>query len=300
MWILLIPWLTIIAFVELLVCLLRRKWVYATVIFVFLLVLNISFSVYPVNYQSGDKKGTIAIMTFNIDGSRQDSISIKRIAKVILKENADVVFLAEDFQNIVRELQTEISEVYPYTTNRFRGSAHYVYSKSPIGISERLGSDMTSYLFHCTVAFNQDSLQLYGCHLASNNYSEQNAYVHPDSVKAITRVFQYFENVSRASKKRSQEVNLLLSVLNPKEKNVILGDFNDISGSTPLNMIEDAGYYDAWWKGGIGYGPTIHHPLPYRIDHIFYNDRLKLKSIRKVDSEGLSDHDALVAEFSIN
>ncbi len=50
-------------------------------------------------------------------------------------------------------------------------------------------------------------------------------------------------------------------------------------------------------KGGNGYGATFHHPLPYRIDHIFYNEGLKLKSIRKVDSQGLSDHDALVAEF---
>lgn len=50
-------------------------------------------------------------------------------------------------------------------------------------------------------------------------------------------------------------------------------------------------------KGGLGYGATIHYPLPYRIDHIMYNDRLRLKSIRKIDAKGLSDHDALVAEF---
>ena len=28
-----------------------------------------------------------------------------------------------------------------------------------------------------------------------------------------------------------------------------------------------------------------------------YNDRLRLKSIKKIDAKGLSDHDALVAEF---
>ena len=41
----------------------------------------------------------------------------------------------------------------------------------------------------------------------------------------------------------------------------------------------------------------LHYPLPYRIDHIMYNDRLRLKSIKKIDAEGLSDHDVLVAEF---
>lgn len=78
---------------------------------------------------------------------------------------------------------------------------------------------------------------------------------------------------------------------------LIYAGFNGISGSAPLNKVDRVGFKDVWWKGGNGYGATIYHPLPYRIDHIFYNDGLKLKSIRKVDSQGLSNHGALVAEF---
>lgn len=78
---------------------------------------------------------------------------------------------------------------------------------------------------------------------------------------------------------------------------IIMGDFNDVSGSKPLNILEDAGFKDAWWDGGFGYGATIHHPLPFRIDHIMYNDGVELVEIKKVDSNGLSDHDALVATF---
>ena len=80
---------------------------------------------------------------------------------------------------------------------------------------------------------------------------------------------------------------------------IIMGDLNDLSGSPALRAFNTAGFQDAWWKGGMGYGATIQYLLPYRIDHIMYNDKLTLKSIRKIDAKGSSDHDALVAEFMI-
>lgn len=51
--------------------------------------------------------------------------------------------------------------------------------------------------------------------------------------------------------------------------------------------------------GGFGYGSTIHHPLSFRIDHILYSDRLRLRSVGRVKARGLSDHDALVASFDL-
>ncbi|MCQ2119843.1 MAG: hypothetical protein MJY84_07960 [Bacteroidales bacterium] len=51
---------------------------------------------------------------------------------------------------------------------------------------------------------------------------------------------------------------------------------------------------------GFGYGSTIHHPLSFRIDHILYSDRLRLRSVGRVKACGLSDHDALVASFDLN
>lgn len=298
MFVLFSPWILQLILVVAIVCLFRRKWKQAALLVALAFVVNWCFRLIPLSVLNNRKAESIRVMIFNIDGSRQDSLSIKSIAQVILHENADFVFVGEDFQNIVRELQNELTDVYPYTTNKFRGSAHYLYSKTPIGTYERLGTDMTSYLFHYTISCGSDSLHFYGCHLASNNYTEQNDYVHPDSLTESNEVIQYLKDISNASGRRSKEVDVLLDAVKYNHGNaIILGDFNDISGSVPLNKIERAGFTDAWWKGGNGYGTTIHHPLPYRIDHIFYNEGLKLKSIRKVDSHGLSDHDALVAEF---
>lgn len=298
MLILFIPWILLLGILVILLCCLCRKWKVAILLTLLIITANWYFRLIPLSALNNQKAESVRVMTFNIDGSRQDSLSIKRIARIILHENADFVFIGEDFQNIVRELQNELTDVYPYTTNKFRGSAHYLYSKTPIGTYERLGTDMTSYLFHYTISCGNDSLHFYGCHLASNNYTEQNDYVHPDSLTESNEVIQYLKDISNASGRRSKEVDVLLDAVKYNQGNaIILGDFNDISGSAPLNKIECAGFTDAWWKGGNGYGATIHHPLPYRIDHIFYNEGLKLKSIRKVDSHGVSDHDALVAEF---
>ena len=267
MLILFIPWILLLGILVILLCCLCRKWKVAILLTLLIITANWYFRLIPLSALNNQKAESVRVMTFNIDGSRQDSLSIKRIARIILHENADFVFIGEDFQNIVRELQNELTDVYPYTTNKFRGSAHYLYSKTPIGTYERLGTDMTSYLFHYTISCGNDSLHFYGCHLASNNYTEQNDYVHPDSLTESNEVIQYLKDISNASARRSKEVDVLLDAVKDNQGNaIILGDFNDISGSAPLNKIERAGFTDAWWKGGNGYGATIHHPLPYRID----------------------------------
>lgn len=296
MLILFAPWLLLLALIPTIYCLAKKNWVFSAILIALMLWGNWYCRLLPVSFTSHDDGGsTIKVLTFNINGSRQDSTSLKGISQIILEEDADVVFVAEDFLRRVVKTQEEIMERYPYNSEPFFKAGHYLLSKMPIASAEKFGGE--SFLYKFTVATGSESLQLYGCHLASNNYTESNSYMHPDSVKAVHGMFQYFQNVSRASCKREQEVDLLLNTVKPIEKNIILGDFNDICGSAPLNKIERAGLTDAWWKGGNGYGATIHHPLPYRIDHIFYNEGLKLKSIRKVDSYGLSDHDALVAEF---
>ena len=80
---------------------------------------------------------------------------------------------------------------------------------------------------------------------------------------------------------------------------IVVGDFNDVSGSYTLSCIKDIGLSDAWWEGGFGYGTTFHNKwLRLRLDHILYpKDKLKLQSVKVINSD-LSDHNALIADFS--
>ena len=67
-----------------------------------------------------------------------------------------------------------------------------------------------------------------------------------------------------------------------------------------MDSLNDAGMKNAWWEGGFGYGTTYHKGwLRLRIDHIYYNEKLMLKNVKVVDTN-LSDHNILIADFSIN
>lgn len=44
-----------------------------------------------------------------------------------------------------------------------------------------------------------DSVMIYGCHLASNNYDVENKYMTPDSVATTKNALKYLENIQRVS-----------------------------------------------------------------------------------------------------
>lgn len=136
-------------------------------------------------------------------------------------------------------------------------------------------------------------------HLSSNNYSRTKDNLTPDEVKSASGIKAYFENFSYATELREMEADTVITHCKDAERVVIMGDLNEVSGGSSMRMFAGAGYKDVWSKGGFGYGATIHHPLPYRIDLVLYNSGLKLKGIKKIDAEGISDHDALVAVFDL-
>ena len=89
--------------------------------------------------------------------------------------------------------------------------------------------------------------------------------------------------------------------MNEQRPLIVMGDMNDVSGSTPINRIKKAGLKDAWWEGGCGYGATFHGKgLRLRIDHILYDYKgLELVGVKVIGND-LSDHNALIARFRIN
>ena len=82
---------------------------------------------------------------------------------------------------------------------------------------------------------------------------------------------------------RALEAETITGSISEGESVIVMGDMNDICGSTCLNKFKDSALKDAWSVGGLGYGATIHRPLPYRIDHILFNDKLMLRGIKKKD-----------------
>ena len=294
------PWIIIVClFVAIIVALKKYYWIAGGLVVVGFILNWLSecfaFSLISNNEMCGNR--TVRVMAWNIDGSEYDSLKVSEIANVIHKHNPDVVFLSEDFNETGIYLDSLLKKNYPYSSN-FAYSGHHFYSKYLLdSIRVVKVEDYDNPLrIHVSVMVNGQSIDIYGCHLASNNYTASQVDFHLDQVNDHQDAKQYLKNIRDASRLREREVQAIIKDMTDRAT-IIMGDFNDVSSSPALRTFQAAGFQDAWWKGGMGFGATIHYPLPYRIDHIMYNDRLRLKSIKKIDAKGLSDHDALVAEF---
>lgn len=299
-----IPWLLLALVTSTIVLIFKRKWKAACLIMISILLLNFWYECIPLRFISteNEEKGqTIRAMSFNINGSSEDILTrLPEIIDFVTNNKPDVIFIAEYPELYYNKTDTLLKKYFRYSTQR-DGSGHYFFSKYPISDQqwfskgeEKLG------VYRCTVYVDNDSIMLYGCHFASNNYTESKKYVTPDSIRDSEDVMTYYRNIHLAYKQREHESLLIVDDI--KDKNVpvvVMGDFNDVGGSAAVKALEGTGLKDAWWEGGFGYGATIHKPLPYRIDHIMYSSGIELRKIDVISSEGLSDHDALYAEFGL-
>ena len=296
------PWIITVCFLAAIIIALKKHFWIAGGLVVVGFLLNwlsecFAFSLISNNEMCG--KRTIRVMAWNIDGSEYDSLKVAKIADVINKYKPDVIFLSEDFDKTGICLDSLLKKNYPYSSNMVC-SGHQFYSNymfDSIRVVDVEGYD-SPLRIHVSVMVKGQIIDIYGCHLASNNYSASHVDFHLDQVNDHHDAKQYLKNIRDASRLRKLEAQAIIKDMTDRAT-IIMGDFNDVGGSPALRAFKAAGFQDAWWKGGLGYGATIHYLLPYRIDHIMYNDKLTLKSIRKIDAKGLSDHDALVAEFRI-
>jgi endonuclease/exonuclease/phosphatase (EEP) superfamily protein YafD len=246
----------------------------------------------------------IKIMSFNIDGSTGEiHTKAPRIASLIESYSPDVVFITEFSEEDRLALDTLLAKKYIYSTLNKKGRFNYFYSKYPLFDDNRLRDSLTNKrinIYSCKTIIKKDTIVLYGCHLPSNNYTSELKSLHPDNIEDSNDLLVYMNNVNCAYDLRAQQVeSLVKNIEGTNSPVIVMGDMNDVGGSASIRRIESCGLKDAWWEGGCGYGATIHKPLAYRIDHIFYSYELRLNNIKVVDSEGVSDHDALYAEFEL-
>lgn len=100
---------------------------------------------------------------------------------------------------------------------------------------------------------NGKQVDLYGCHLLSNNYSVVANSIKQDDIDGVGTFRNYLQNIKNASVLRKQAANVIIdSLLTLSTPFVVLGDMNDVVGSPALCVFKDAGFTDAWWECGTG------------------------------------------------
>lgn len=297
-----VPWVLSLLVGCAILYLIKRWWKAGLGIAVFLMFLNWHWQVFSFGCCSFDKQKNpdcLRVMTWNIccsDSSGTDDVD--GLLSAILEQDADVVFLTEYGEQVKPELDFVMCACYPYKGN----IANWItwsnfYSRVPIDTCMRVGDEDNGYMFRYDLKATENSVRIYCVHMHSNNLVN-GGILYPDSIQDKEGVLQYLRNYETAAEIRRGQAELMVGDFY-EVPIIVMGDMNDVAGSPCMTVLEKAGLKDAWWEGGFGYGATIHEPLPYRIDHVMYSNGLKLKGVKKMDNNGLSDHDALVADFEI-
>lgn len=267
------------------------------------LYCNWKFEVVAINPCYGNEQCELKVMTWNIhcfegaDKKRQ-----KEIANLILKVDADFVQLNEFNQDSCKVMDSLLREKYPFTeeyqSRRWPGDIFYskrVMSNSGHVYIPIVGKSIQT--IKATIAVENDSVQLFGVHMRSNqNYSGIT-----DKKKNRSNVITSYEQYRESQITRCFQADWTkVEVMKSNHPVIVMGDMNDFNQSKPLDILCSCGLVDSWWEGGNGYEATFHDGwMRLRIDHILHTDKLKLKSIKVIDTN-LSDHNPVVAGFSIN
>lgn len=276
------------------------------------ILINYHFRIFSFScfFLDEPKCETIKVLSFNCNTSyKKDNYHKNKFNLIALinEYDPDLIFLAEMKTKRKDSVLKVINQRYPYCIIKRNSLGNHIFSKYPLLSDTIYSMKNAAYgISFCSIDYKGRIVDVFGCHLSSNNYDEHMVYMTPDSIVDRYDLKNYFSNVMKASCHREEEARLIVGIIdsircsNGARPAIVMGDFNDVCGSPTLEILENAGLKDAWWEGGFGYGATIHNPLPYRIDHIMYNDRLELRNIKRIDASHISDHDALVAEFEVS
>ena len=256
----------------------------------------------PLNLQRRkdlNREKCFKVISFNIDNSTGNTlIKAQDVRNFLHPYSADIVFVAEFNEQYPHSLDCLLHKEYTYLTFPDSLFFQYFFGRYPFINSRRLKSDDGEQIgvYACSTIIKGDTLDLYGCHWASNNYNEQHEREEVDIFDGIKNI----KNIYTASTFRKKEAEAIVREMSKSSHSaIVMGDMNDVGGSPALKILVSAGLKDAWWEGGVGYGATIFKPLPYRIDHILFSKGLNLGTISVLDTKGISDHNALFAEFFV-
>ena len=265
---------------------------------------NWKFEVVAFNPSFGSEQHELKVMTWNLHCSNGADIERQKgIAELILMVDADIVLLNEYNQDSCRVVDSLLSTKYPFTEE---GQSHncqadIFYSKRMMSNSGRLIIPVyrkSVQTIKATIALGEDSVRVFGVHLMGNQYYDD-APVDTDDAMRVHNTS--LEQYKLAQKYRSFQTEWIKKeVMKSNHPVLIMGDMNDVNCSGPLDIFATCGLRDSWWEGGNGYGATFHDGwMRLRIDHILHSDKLKLQSIKVIDTN-LSDHNPVVAGFCIN
>ena len=323
--ILIVPIIIIFLVVAALMLLLLKFWILGIVVLVFAFIFNWwseTFALHP--FRNHSSNYDFRVLTYNINRAHEISVNkgtTEDLIDFILEQDADIVILQEFNAELYPLVQERLTQEYPYgsgvdITSRFKS----VFSRYPIETCKQLMVDSNTLenevfknRLYCKKQHNgmevlpickmririrNHSLQLFNCHLMSNNYSVVIRNLRKKRKNVTRGICPILHRMDFGYKARERQVKFIMEQIEPESPTIVCGDFNDVGGSSCIRSIQKQGLSDAWWKDGFGFGFTFHGMgLRFRLDHTLYLEKhLRLMNAFIPDSI-VSDHNPLVCDF---
>ena len=323
--ILAVPLIMVISIVAAIMLLLLKYWILGIAVLALVFLLNWWTETFALNLfkkNRGDRD--FRVLTYNINRAHEISVNdgtTEELIAFILEQDADIVLLQEYNAELYPLVQERLSREYPYgsgvdATSRFKS----VFSRFPIVSCEQLMVDADDSRYevflnaiYCKkkydgmeilpickliVRIGDKRLQIFNCHLMSNNYSVVIRNLRRKGRSMIYGILPILHRIDFGYKARELQARLIGENTDYDFPTVICGDMNDVGGSSPLRILKKYGLSDAWWRGGFGLGFTFHGMgLRFRLDHVLYSEKsLRLKKLLIPHSDA-SDHVPLICDF---
>lgn len=301
-----------------------RKYVWTVGIGLMLLLLNCYFEGFAFNpltannIDANEKDSSVLrFMTYNVWSvgpymtSHKDKPAVELINSIDSMK-IDVLLMCELVPHMNPKVVDSLRSKFKYSTislsENLKTEPVLVYSRYPISelrqipFLDTLGRKTSEpTLWMMKLESPKGIINLITCHLTSNGYDKirnQNK----GSESFSRRMGKYLDGVKKGYKCRKAEAEAIRDSIDCLSGPIIvMGDFNDISGSYVLKHIQGKTLADSWWNGGFGFGFTyaMHH-LWLRLDHMLYSkNHFKLKGVKVLDEWCYSDHYPLVVDLAL-
>lgn len=251
-------------------------------------------------FSSGDEERSpkdISILSYNvmefIGNYRERPNDIQnRVLDFVKEQDADVVCFQE-FSNTRTTREKLASYPYQFIYSR-RGGKKYsplsIFSRHPIISSGSLDFPNTfNNSIYVDLLVGKDTLRVYNVHLQSMRFR-------PGSIKRENPVQLLIRLGNTISRQKDQGAKILDHSRNSPFPVVFSGDFNNTQYSKVYGLLKKD-KKDSFLEKGNGLGTTLLFKfLPFRIDFILVDDRLKITG-HKNYNVFLSDHYPIMATF---
>lgn len=245
------------------------------------------------------------VMSYNVrlfnlfDWIKSDDVGDK-ILSFINQQNPDILCIQEYSENAKIDLR-----VYKYKAVFMEGdkikTGQAIFSKFPIFNQGNLNliQDGNNVTF-ADIRKGNDTIRVYNMHLQSikispdvNDISE-----HVDAINQ-QKSQQVFLRIRDAFKKQEKQAEILVSHKKRCHYPIIIcGDMNNSAFSYVYRNIK-GNLYDCFEEAGTGFGQTYKFKYyPARIDYIFADKRMKVKSFKTFSKFENSDHFPVLTRLS--